>query len=77
MKRTTVHASDEDRDDRRSRSDADEAVYAVDSSGEVRAGPGDAGATRKAKKPRGGRKLFIALLIAGPLAMLLFWLLFG
>ncbi|WP_299567755.1 hypothetical protein [uncultured Sulfitobacter sp.] len=52
----------------------------IDAQGEVRAGPGDANATRlpdDAAGKRGGRSVFIALLIAGPALVLLFWLFAG
>ena len=56
--------------------DAADPIYTAPNQGEVRAGPGDAdGVPVDRKKKRGGRGLFIALLIAGPTAVLVFWML--
>lgn len=56
--------------------DATGGVDGIHAQDEVSAGPGDAGGRPKdRRKKRGGRGLFIALLIAGPLFMVLYWLL--
>lgn len=69
----TDHKSDGSRGSRKPE------IYAVDSKGEVRAGPGDAGGREPpdvacGAHKRGGRGLFIALLVAGPLLVFAFWL---
>ena len=56
--------------------DAADPIHTAHNQSEVRAGPGDAdGIPVDHKKKRGGRGLFIALLIAGPTAVLVFWML--
>lgn len=79
----TDHAQDPgtqrgpDRDSARPTANPDP-VQSIDARGEVRAGPGDADARRLPKGEAGkrrGRGVFLALLIAGPALMLLFWLL--
>ncbi|WP_299046341.1 hypothetical protein [uncultured Tateyamaria sp.] len=60
-----------------------ETVHTIDSQGEVRAGPGDAGlqdAPRVLDDPsdkpaRSGKGLFIAALVVGPLFLILLWVL--
>lgn len=61
-----------------------EKTYVVNSTGEVRAGPGDAGQQNAPRvlddpqdKPKRGRGPLIALLIAGPALLLLIWALSG
>ncbi|APX10571.1 hypothetical protein [Tateyamaria omphalii] len=58
-------------------------VQAIDSQGEVRAGPGDAGRQDAPRglddphdtSPRSGMGLFIAALVAGPLFLFVSWIL--
>lgn len=73
---------DQDRVDAHAGEARSDAAYVVDSNGEVRAGPGDAGAQTAPRvlddpqdKPKRGRGPLIALLVAGPVLLVVIWML--